>query len=101
MTEDVAEGKEDVHHDMIGRYQTFGKRSKQVIFPQNLKMSTVLLNVSPCQMFLKTVSRCCTRGESEDHIGNKAYKGSTLALKPRADTTRSPKRRPLVTSKNV
>ena len=28
---------------------------------------------------------------SEDHIGEKAYKGSMLALKPRADITRSPK----------
>ena len=27
------------------------------------------------------VSRCCTRGESEDHTGEKACKGSTLTLK--------------------
>ena len=33
-----------------------------------------------------------TRGESEDHTSQKAYKGSTLTLKPRADITRSPKR---------
>ena len=38
-----------------------------------------------------TVSRCHTRGESEDHRGKKAHKGSTLALKPRVDITRSPK----------
>ena len=37
------------------------------------------------------VSRCHTRGESEDHSSEKAHKGSTLALKPRADVTRSPK----------
>ena len=40
---------------------------------------------------LYTVSRCRTRGESEDHTSEKARKGSTLALKPRADVTRSPK----------
>ena len=38
-----------------------------------------------------TVSRCCTRGESEDHTSEKACKGSTLALKPRTDITKSPK----------
>ena len=38
-----------------------------------------------------TVSRCCTRRESEDHTSEKAGKGSTLALKPRADVTRNPK----------
>ena len=38
-----------------------------------------------------TVSRCHTRGESVDHSSKKACKGSTLALKPRADITRSPK----------
>ena len=31
------------------------------------------------------------RGESEDLIGKKAHKRSTLALKPRTDITRSPK----------
>ena len=41
---------------------------------------------------LHIVSRCCTRGESKDHTGKKvSKKGSTLALKPRADITRSPK----------
>ena len=41
---------------------------------------------------LYTVSRCLTRGESEDHTSKKACKKqSTLALKPRADVTRSPK----------
>ena len=34
-----------------------------------------------CRANLCTVSRCCTRGESEDYIGKKARKGSTLALK--------------------
>ena len=38
-----------------------------------------------------TVSRCHNRGESEDHSSEKGYKGSTLALKPRADVTRGPK----------
>ena len=42
-------------------------------------------------MLTSTVSRCHTRGESEDHISKKACKGSTLALKPRADISRSPK----------
>ena len=36
-----------------------------------------------------TVSRLCTRGESEDYTGKKACKGSTQALKPGADITRS------------
>ena len=40
---------------------------------------------------LYTVSRCRTRGESEDHTSKKARKGSTLALKLRVDITRSPK----------
>ena len=38
------------------------------------------------------VSRCLTRGESEDYTSEKACKnGSTLALKPRAEFSRSPK----------
>ena len=45
-----------------------------------------------CHADLYTVSRCHTRGESEDHTSGKACKkGSILALKPRADITRSPK----------
>ena len=44
-----------------------------------------------CHADLYTVSRCHTRGESEDHTGKKVWKGSTLALKLRADITRSPK----------
>ena len=40
---------------------------------------------------LYTVIRCHTRGESEDHTGEKAYKGYTLALKSWAEVTRSPK----------
>ena len=44
-----------------------------------------------CHADLYIVSRCCTRSESEDHTGEKACKGSTLALKPRADVTISPK----------
>ena len=44
-----------------------------------------------CHAACYTVSRCCTRGESEDHTREKACKGSTLALKPRVDVTRSPK----------
>ena len=45
-----------------------------------------------CHADLYTVSRCHTRDESEDHTSEKACKkGSTLALKPRADVTRSPK----------
>ena len=43
-------------------------------------------------MLTSTVSRCCTRGESEDRTGEKAHKkGSTLALKPRPDITQIPK----------
>ena len=44
-----------------------------------------------CHADHKTVSRCCTRGESGDHTGKKVHKGSTLALKPWADFTRSSK----------
>ena len=49
----------------------------------------------PHKLTLKahSVSRCCTRGESQDHTGKKACEESTLALKPRADSTRSPKER--------
>ena len=41
-----------------------------------------------CYADLYTVSRCHTRGESEDHTSEKTCKGS---LKPRADLTRIPK----------
>ena len=45
-----------------------------------------------CHASIYTVSRCCTRGESEDRTGKKTCKnGSTLALKPRTDVTRNPK----------
>ena len=45
-----------------------------------------------CQADLHTVSRCHTRGESEDHTSDEVRKkGFTLALEPRADVTRSPK----------
>ena len=44
-----------------------------------------------CDTDLHTVSRCHTRGESEDHTNEKAWKkGSTLALKSREDITISP-----------
>ena len=44
-----------------------------------------------CHADIYTVSRCRTRGESRDHSSEKARKGSTLALKPMADVTKSPK----------
>ena len=44
-----------------------------------------------CHAELYTVSRCHTTGKSEDHTGEKAHKGSTLALKLTADVTGSPK----------
>ena len=44
-----------------------------------------------CYADLYAVSRCHTRGESQDHTSEKVYKESTLALKPRANITRSPK----------
>ena len=45
-----------------------------------------------CHADVYTVSRCHTRVESQDHTGEKACKkGSTVALKPSADITRSPK----------
>ena len=44
-----------------------------------------------CHADLYTVSRCRTRAESEDHTSEKACKGSTLALKSRADVTINPK----------
>ena len=37
------------------------------------------------------LSRCHTRGESEDHTSEKARKGSSQALKPSANVIRSPK----------
>ena len=41
-----------------------------------------------CHADLYTVSRCHTRGKSEDHTSEKVTKkGSTLAFKPRADIT--------------
>ena len=49
-------------------------------------------NVAGCHAGCQEVTRCHTRGESEDHSSEKACKGSTLALKPRADVTRSPNR---------
>ena len=58
-----------------------------------LTKQTILCQYSNSQntFGLYIVSRCRTRGESEDHTSEKARKGSTLALKPRADVTRSPK----------
>ena len=42
--------------------------------------------------WIKKAQLTHTRGESEDHTSEKACKkGSTLALKPRADVTRGPK----------
>ena len=45
-----------------------------------------------CHADLYTVSRCRTRGESEDQ-SEKAHKGSALALKPSTDVTQSSKQR--------
>ena len=45
-----------------------------------------------CYAGSQEVSRCCIRGESEDHTGEKhTSEGSTLVLKPMADITRRPK----------
>ena len=56
------------------------------------KMSHCVDKSKSKQSILYAVSRCCTRGESEDHTGEKVRrKGSTLALKPRAEVSRSPK----------
>ena len=55
----------------------------------SFKINMAVNNTEP--EWPSTVSRCRTRGESEDHTSEKAHKGSTLALKPRADGTRSPK----------
>ena len=44
-----------------------------------------------CHAGYQNVSRYRTRGESEDHTSEKAHKGSTLDLKPKADVTRSPR----------
>ena len=53
-------------------------------------MSASMWIKKACHADLYTVSRCCIRGESEDHTSEKACKkGSTLALKPRTDVTRS------------
>ena len=43
-----------------------------------------------CHAYLQTVSRCCTSGESEI---TRVRKHEGLALKPKADVTRSPKQR--------
>ena len=39
------------------------------------------------------INRCHTKGESEESIGRQSLqmRGSTVAFKPRADVTRSPK----------
>ena len=48
-----------------------------------------------CHVDLCTVSRCCTRGESQEFIACRRQKhaseGSNLALKPRGYVTRSPR----------
>ena len=43
---------------------------------------------SSCHADPYTVSRCCTRGESEDHTSERKHTRSTLALKTRTDITR-------------
>ena len=61
---------------------------------KNVDMSHLQVRESKrlgCHADVYTVNRCCTRGESEDLISEKAYKGFTMALKSRADVTRSPK----------
>ena len=58
--------------------------------PMLVDMSASIERLS-CHADPHTVSRCCTRCESEDYTSEKACKESTLALKPRADVTRSPK----------
>ena len=42
-----------------------------------------------CRVDFYGVSRCSTRGASQDHTDEKACKGSTRVLKSRADVTRS------------
>ena len=44
-----------------------------------------------CHANRYTVSRCCTRGESEDHTSGKACKDPSWLLRPRTDVTRSTK----------
>ena len=46
---------------------------------------------STAMLPLCTVSRRCTRDESQVHTSEKAHKGSTLALKPMENVIRSPK----------
>ena len=67
-----------------------GSRSEPSPMLVDMSASTWIEQVS-CHADLCTVSRCHTRGKSEDHTSEKACKGSILALKHRADVTRSPK----------
>ena len=50
-----------------------------------------------CHADIYTVSRCRSRGESEEYVvhrrGSMQARESTLALKPKADVTRSSKQR--------
>ena len=58
----------------------------------DMSASTWIKKRLSCHADLYTVSRCHTRGESENHTGEKAHKkGCTLVLTPKADVTRSPK----------
>ena len=50
--------------------------------PSMLEDTSVDQKGFACRTNLYTVSRCCTRGESDDHTSEKARKRSTLTFKP-------------------
>ena len=71
-----------------------GSSPKPPPMPVDMSADT-LIKKGPAAMLISTVSRSRTRGESEESIvhrrGSMQVRESTLALKPRADVTRSPK----------
>ena len=72
---------------------THGQRQKQrEELQQSITDARRKVECNPSRSYIYTVSRCSTRGASEDYTGEKACKkGSTLAWKPWPDVTRSPK----------
>ena len=82
-----------VHSAALAACGTDGRGLKP--WPEPPPMLAMLTSIQSAGGGLTSVQS--VGGESEDHTCEEAYKGSTLALKPRADITRSPKTRVPVT----
>ena len=102
-----------VHNFFVNHVRKLSRRSsvgRTPVLSHVVRQWHLILDLSPtndcmqahrCHTGHQDVSRCCTRGESEESIvcrqQSRQAKESTLALKPRVDVTRSPKTKISVT----